>query len=366
MTDSAVIGLGFGDEGKGLVTNSLCNHYPDDSLVVRYSGGQQAGHTVVFPNGTRHIFSNFGSGSSQEVPTYWSKFCTLDPDGIVKELGVLETKGVKPILLIDRDCPITTPFEKKANTLNSQYISDGTCGAGVGTTWQREKDLFSITAKDMLYPKILKIKLKMLQRYYGFTIHANTLATWVFTIEHMLGHDHIKIIRGLPLAYHYIFEGSQGLMLDQDIGFYPHVTWGNTGTKNIYPMISKHPNLYLVTRAYQTRHGNGPMTNESLPTDFKHYPMETNIDHPYQGELRKTILDADLLKYAIDSDKGINTNPRKTLIITCCDQIDGEFKFTMDNKIWPFTNINRFAEVLTKHLGIPEYILIDNPAEVFI
>lgn len=360
MTVSAVIGLGFGDEGKGLVTNALCEHYPKDNLVVRYCGGQQAGHTVVTAN-TSHVFANFGSGSFQNIPTYWSKFCTVDPRGILVELGVLETKGIKPVLYIDAECPVTTPFEIEINKTHSQYRSHGTCGVGVGLTIQREENHFSILAKDFLYPEVLKIKIELLKQHYGVTIDKNKIATWLFEIEHLLGHDHIQIVYGLPKAKHYTFEGSQGLMLDQNIGFFPHVTRSNTGTKNIFNLVKNIDTLYLITRVYQTRHGNGPMTNKHLNTNFIYNPDETNKYHRYQGEFKKTILDADLLKYAMDSDNGIRNIKRKILVITCCDQIKEEFKFTIKEKLWGFNKIDNFGRVLAKHLEIDEFNIVDNP-----
>ena len=67
MSTYVVVGLQFGDEGKGLLTNFLCQESPN-SLVVRYSGGQQAGHTVVL-DGKQHVFSNFGSGTLNGNPT---------------------------------------------------------------------------------------------------------------------------------------------------------------------------------------------------------------------------------------------------------------------------------------------------------
>ena len=72
MICSAVIGLGFGDEGKGSVVSYLTKAC-DSTIVARFSGGHQVGHTVC-TNNTRHVFSNFGSGTLNGTPTYWSKF----------------------------------------------------------------------------------------------------------------------------------------------------------------------------------------------------------------------------------------------------------------------------------------------------
>jgi adenylosuccinate synthase len=87
VSSKAVLGAGFGDEGKGLVTDWLCRSCAKP-LVIRFCGGQQAGHTVA-ANGLRHVFSNFGAGTLRGVPTYFSRFCTIDPVGMINELNAV-------------------------------------------------------------------------------------------------------------------------------------------------------------------------------------------------------------------------------------------------------------------------------------
>lgn len=95
-----VIGLGYGDEGKGLSTDYLCLK-SDKPLVVRFNGGHQAGHTVVLPNEKMHIFACFGSGTLRGIPTYWSKFCTLSPTVLLAEYKELIAIGTNPILYVN-------------------------------------------------------------------------------------------------------------------------------------------------------------------------------------------------------------------------------------------------------------------------
>ena len=80
---SIVVGSLFGDEGKGAHVNYLCSQV-NKPLVIRFNGGHQVGHTVVIGD-KRHPFSNFGSGTLQGAPTYWSEFCTVSPIGVKKE-----------------------------------------------------------------------------------------------------------------------------------------------------------------------------------------------------------------------------------------------------------------------------------------
>lgn len=109
MKISLVIGALYGDEGKGSFVNYLCSQ-AKNPLVVRFSGGHQVGHTVVIGD-KHHIFSNFGSGTLQGTPTYWSEFCTVSPTGILKEGNVLRKLGVEPKLILNANAMVTTPFD---------------------------------------------------------------------------------------------------------------------------------------------------------------------------------------------------------------------------------------------------------------
>ena len=300
--DIAVIGAGFGDEGKGKVVSYFCSVL-QNPLVIRYCGGQQAAHHVMIDDNLEHVFANFGSGTLQGVDTYWSQFCTVDPVGILNELEVLSTK--KPItskLIIDARCPVTTPYEKQYNLFLNTISGHGSCGVGIGATHEREENHYSLLMSDLLYPAILKIKLDLIGKYYkkvrGIIVSSEEVSFFLKSCEEILNLSIVKISEKLDLIYsNYIFEGSQGLLLDPQIGFFPHVTRSNTGTKNILEM-EPNPEIFLVTRAYQTRHGNGPMTNEYMVQDKKirENPYEKNFASEHQWVFRKTILDLDLLK----------------------------------------------------------------------
>jgi len=114
-------------------------------------------------------------------------------------------------------------------------------------------------------------------------------------------------------------------MLDQDYGFFPHVTWSKTGCRNLTEDATPDQIMY-VTRAYQTRHGAGPTFGNPITVNN---PDETNTDEGYQGEFRIRELDIDLLKYALECD-ALSAPPtaEKNLVITCVDQI--EYKLPID------------------------------------
>jgi adenylosuccinate synthase len=329
MANKAVIGLGFGDEGKGLFTDYLCSQ-STNPLIIRFSGGQQAGHTVV-SNGIRHVFSNFGAGSLKGAPSYFSRFCTIDPIGIVNELSVLLDKGIKPLLFIDAKCPVTTPYDVHYNQANNKH---GSCGVGVGDTINREENYYSLTFADLFYPWVLETKLKLIQAFYSD--HKDASLTNFLECCDLITHSiHIEKIDGLPKNnYSYLFEGSQGLLLDKNYGFFPHVTRSNTGTQNVLSLLGHDTfSVYLITRAYQTRHGDGPLSNESIPHNIAKNPLETNVKNTHQGELRIALLDVSLLEYAINKDDYLRTTKNKSLVITCLDHIQNEYRFTYQNTI---------------------------------
>jgi adenylosuccinate synthase len=357
--NKVVIGLGFGDEGKGIFTDYLCSHSPN-SLVIRFSGGHQAGHTVVTDT-TRHVFSNFGSGTLRGIPTYWSKYCTVEPIGLVKELKILQEKGVKPTLFIDEKCPITTPYEIFSNHEWEASNCHGSCGVGFGKTIEREENHFSLTFGDLFYPKVFKEKLRLIEKeYYNYDIEDKKHLDYFFEgchqlVEYYLNCAYINKSYKIPLNFkEYIFEGSQGLLLDQHFGFFPNVTRSNTGCKNIVEILgsSEFIELFLVTRAYQTRHGNGFMTNIDIPHNILRDKNETNVENKYQGKFRRSLLDVSLLEYGINKDEYIRNSYYKNLVITCLDHIINEYRFTYKDKIICCNNENDFVAKIANILNI--------------
>ena len=165
---SIVIGLGFGDEGKGLATDYLCSR-STNPLAIRFNGGQQAGHTVCMPDGRHHVFSSFGAGTLRGAATYWSDYCTCSIPDLLNEYQALEKMGTAPQLYIDENCAITTHYDALYNRLQEQHRGNsrhGSCGMGFGNTVQRQLAGVSFTAKDLLRTKECEKRLLRIRRYY--------------------------------------------------------------------------------------------------------------------------------------------------------------------------------------------------------
>jgi adenylosuccinate synthase len=335
-----VLGANFGDEGKGSVVSNLIKQ-DDFNLVIRFNGGHQVGHTVIH-NGIRHVFSNFGSGTLQGVPTYWSKYCTIHPLGILNEYDVLKEKEITPVLYIDPLCPVVTPFDIADNQTTERQNNHGSVGVGFGSTIKRQEAYYKLYAQDLLCESVARLKLEEIAKYYGqeYNHSESKINKFLKEVEEMLSLVGIKIKKpDLPSYYNYIFEGGQGILLDQDFGFFPHVTRSNTTSKNAMEIIKENnisavdDKVIYVTRAYTTRHGYGPLPCEHIPVDYiNKNPEETNVYNLWQREFRYAPLNLDLLKYAIMSDRNFH-NYSRILWMTCVDQVGEKIPCIKDNKV---------------------------------
>lgn len=357
MENKAVIGALYGDEGKGRVVDWL-SAQSKDALVIRYSGGQQAGHTAEF-NGIRHVFSNFGSGTLRGVPTYWSHFCTVDPQGICNEYELLISKGVlSPTLYMDLKAPITTPYDKWHNIVMDARLRHGTCGVGVGATFEREEKYYHLLVEDLLYPHILKLKLEEIRDYYKFKEKPEITEKFLGECHKLL--DIVDLVDKTILDDYkeLIFEGSQGLMLDQNYGIFPHVTRSNTGLDNIKLLTDKFT-PYVVTRCYETRHGNGPTTGKELGEVFVDDILETNVTNEYQGVFRKRMLNLDTLQYAVDKSGLHETS--SILVITCFDHIKAKYSYCSKDAIFYHTDKKEYCIDVANKLNISTVYYSDSP-----
>ena len=135
-----VVGLGFGDCGKGTLTDALVRRH-DADLVVRHNGGAQAAHAVVLADGRSHVFHQFGSGTFiPGVGTFLSRHMLVNPLTLFWEEQELREVGVTDAferLVLDRNALVTTPFHMAANRLREYARGEGrhgSCGLGIGET----------------------------------------------------------------------------------------------------------------------------------------------------------------------------------------------------------------------------------------
>ncbi len=347
-TGKVIIGANYGDEGKGLLTDYFASRDPEDSLVVRFNGGAQAGHTVVAPDGRRHVFSHFGSGTLAGAPTFLSKFFIVNPLIFIKEYGELRLKNIAPQISLDARAMLTTPFDMLINqTIENRRGKQrhGSCGLGINETVTRSlrSPQLRLMVHDMSNPIALKRKLHALKELWFSErlaeLHLDSKSVeaqkFVKNIDQILDEyvkDTQKILsiaalhERYPNAEHIIFEGAQGLMLDEDrIDQFPHVTRSKTGLTNVVHLaphfgINKLDVTY-ASRTYLTRHGAGPLDGEC---DWK-FPDNTNIPNQFQGTLRFAPLNLKILNENVQYDLRRAQNSTIKIsaefAMTCADQV---------------------------------------------
>ena len=216
MGAQIVIDLGYGDSGKGITVDHLCEK-ADKPVVDRFSGGPQAGHTVC-RGSKKHTFSNFGAASFQGVPTYFSEHTTIYPIRIQQERDILATKGVKDLTLtIHPLARVTTPFDIFANRGCGDNLDHGTCGLGVGKTHKRHNESgYKIFAVDLLNTHVLSQKMARLAADYHSSMFSEDLK---YEIEAFM--KAVKSVNWNIQDYSYlnffkniVFESSQGVLLE--------------------------------------------------------------------------------------------------------------------------------------------------------
>lgn len=326
MRARVVIGANFGDEGKGLVTDYLCA-LSGAGVVVRFNGGAQAGHTVVTPDNERHVFHHFGSGSFCEVPTFLSQFFVCNPILFFQELEALGELGFRPQVFAHPDCLVTTFADMLINQRKENARAGnrhGSCGIGFHETMVRsEVSELKITMGDLwnggkrLESQLAEICGKYAKFRTGKTINEPAMVDAFLKCANLFAETIAPA--GIGQCKEPVFEGSQGLLLDQNNkDFFPHVTHSNTGMQNVRVLCQQagiiNMDIYYVSRSYLTRHGAGKLPNED---ESLSHEDDTNVPNPWQGSLRFAPLDSRLKERCA---KDAQSQPFK-LVMTHCDQV---------------------------------------------
>jgi adenylosuccinate synthase len=347
-----VVDLGFGDAGKGTVTDHLVRRFGAHT-VVRFNGGAQAGHNVVTPDGRHHTFAQFGAGTfSEGVRTVLAPPVVVHPTALLAEARWLERAGVRDPLArvsVSASCKVVTPFHQAASRLRELARGDarhGSCGVGVG-----EVMLDDVThgerlrAGELLDAARLRRSLAQVQARKRAAlddavralrgdaraapeVHAlespAVIDRWVEALAPWrargLGADDDALPAALAAAGRVVFEGAQGVLLDEWRGFHPHTTWSTCTFDNALDALRGYDGAVHrvgVTRCYATRHGAGPFPTEDAALtralDEPHNPTGA-----WQGAFRAGWPDAALLRYALAVCGGVDG-----LAVTHLDRLGG-------------------------------------------
>ena len=281
MANIVIVGTQWGDEGKGKIVDLLA---ADADVVVRFQGGNNAGHTMVV-DGEQFISHLIPSGILQKKICVIGNGVVVDPEVLIEEIDYLESKGIAAgpdILMISDRAHVIMPYHKLVDHGREKMKGDkkiGTTGRGIGPSYEdkatrrgvRFVDLIDSESFDERLQAIVPEKNYYLEKFLGtetvdlesirnqYTQFANRLKPYVTNVS-------VALQEAGNAGKQILFEGAQGTHLDIDHGTYPYVTSSNTvsgnaccgsgmGPKDIHGVIG-------IVKAYTTRVGAGPFTSE--------------------------------------------------------------------------------------------------------
>ncbi len=281
MTVTVVLGLAWGDEGKGRVCDVLAR---DAEYVSRYSGGNNAGHTIrvgeeefvvhLIPSGIvrEDVICTIGNG------------VVVDPEILAQEVREMETRGidVRGRLKVDGRAHLIMPYHIRLDSHREKALGKakiGTTNRGIGPTYEDKVARVGIRVQDIFDEGILRTKLKAALReknaifegIYGeepFEVEslAQQLLSFRELLEPMVADTGGLLRQALSRNEHVLLEGAQATLLDNDFGTYPFVTSSNPSIGGAVVGTGIPPGemgqIVGVTKAYTTRVGDGPFPTE--------------------------------------------------------------------------------------------------------
>ena len=287
-----IVGSQLGDEGKGALVDIWGG---DADVVVRYQGGDNAGHTVV-RDGNKYKLSLVPSGAIRDKVGILGNGCVVNPETLFSELDTLREKGLEPDVRIARRAHAILPYHRVLDGIEEEVKSDsdlaaGTTKRGIGPTYEDKAGRRGIRIGDMLDPEVLRERLEyvvpqkrnLAEEIYGLDIenseHADAFDVEAlfetyneygqrFRDESMTVNCGDFLGRRLEAGDELLFEGAQGTSIDIDHGIYPYVTSSNptaggasVGT-GVGPTVIGQGEVVGIVKAYLSRVGTGPLPTE--------------------------------------------------------------------------------------------------------
>lgn len=386
--DDIVIGTLLGDEGKGSCVSFLCERAFQANLpirfIVRFSGGPQTAHNVIY-NNIHHTFSQFGSGSLQGIPTILTRFVVINPFNLMHEgYSLTQKTGWNPFneLLISENALLITPIHRWINQqreIARGADAHGSCGEGVGET--RLYDInhpdLSLKMSDLLPGNVEEIekKLTALASYAEEMIGNkwddpdNTLESLAKSYQNLSEDGFLNIVddqfisERLNDGYN-IWEGSQGVLLDESLGFFPHTTWSSVTPANAQLLLEEagkeKGNVVGVVRTYFTRHGAGPFPSEIEDNEENQnlFPEAHNTYGRFQGGWRRGWFDLPLFEYAVRAAGGVDE-----IMVSHADSFFPDMPIVTDYPDMPHIPSDFYNEDWDKQEEVTRY-LMSNPEPV--
>lgn len=285
MPGIALVGTQWGDEGKGKITHLMADEM---DMVVRYSGGNNAGHTVIVGDETFKLHLLPAGVLYEHIVPVIGPGVVVDPKVLLDEMDALNARNVSTEkLAISGNAHVIMPYHRELDALSERRLGKmklGTTKRGIGPAYSDKAARIGIRVQDLLDPKIFTAKLQINLR------EKNLILTKIFgrlpmkmdqILEEYLGFadrlsahitDSVAVVHeALDAGRNVLFEGAQGTLLDLDHGTYPFVTSSNPIAGGLCAGAGVGPKavdrVIGVTKAYITRVGEGPFPSEDLGPD---------------------------------------------------------------------------------------------------
>ncbi|RZJ35955.1 MAG: adenylosuccinate synthase [Chryseobacterium sp.] len=280
MSTYVVVGLQYGDEGKGKITDVLS---AKSDYVVRFQGGDNAGHTV-YVGEEKFVLHLLPSGVLQcKGKCIIANGVVVNPKSFIKEVSQIESKGLRTDhIFISRRAHVIMPYHILLDTYREEEQGGtqiGTTKKGIGPCYEDKIARIGIRMVDLLNPEILrdkieknlKVKNSLFEKYYDKpTLDVEEIYNEYLEIGKQLQErivdTELELNEAIRDGKNVLFEGAQALMLDIDFGTYPYVTSSSPSTGGVCTGAGVPPtslkNLIGVAKAYCTRVGNGPFPSE--------------------------------------------------------------------------------------------------------
>lgn len=331
MEIKVVTGANLGDEGKGLVSYCLARDAAERNhkiLTVLFNGGAQRAHTAG-----GKVFHCLGTGSLMGSDTFYHEKFLLDPI-------TLYITGETPI--IDPRCRVILPCDVNRNRQKELARGEnkhGSCGMGIFEASKRSaQEENCVRAESLQNTWNLYYKVKYMPTDGVPEDELYNMDIWMRAVDWVLRNCPMKKLEDVIMNYDtVIFEGGQGLLLDQSlIKLTPHLTPSSVGSYNIAGLINGlncTTDVYYVSRPYMTRHGRGPMENECGKADINADIVDkTNQPNPWQDSLRFGFLDQFTLANRVQRDFVNYTNANAHLVFTQLNYTNGTIAADFDKR----------------------------------
>ncbi|HEX7227023.1 MAG TPA: adenylosuccinate synthase [Candidatus Binatia bacterium] len=284
MSNVAIIGAQWGDEGKGKVVDLFTR---DADIIVRFQGGNNAGHTLVV-DGKKTVLHLIPSGALHP-----DKLCVIgngvvvDPQILLEEIDALKAQGHlldDALLRISEEGHLIMPYHKAIDLARERLRGKGkigTTGRGIGPAYEDkvarvgirfidllEEDTFREKLRHNIEEKNIYLKAILKEKTLDFDAIHDTYAGYRERLRPLITNTSLLLDREIRAGKKVMFEGAQGTLLDVDHGTYPYVTSSNTSTggactgAGVGPQHIHH--VIGISKAYTTRVGSGPFVTEQF------------------------------------------------------------------------------------------------------